>query len=208
MKPNPKKPVPAGFTIVELLITVTIMILLAGMIVGGFAFVRDRQARDTAKVQIALLSRGLDEYRLDMGVYPGASTELGEDAFGGDATSANGENSQVLYRALFYQGWDFVEQDRPNGWPSHAATKIFLSELDPNDGSQGWLDRITGSTPPDNLRIIDPWGNPYRYRVGDHAMNPDFDLWSTGKDGLTVPGASGSPYDPKAPENVDDIRNF
>ncbi|MFU8892621.1 MAG: type II secretion system protein GspG [Luteolibacter sp.] len=204
MKSNPSLRV-GGFTLVELIITISIMVLLAGLIVGGFAFVRDKQARSTAEIQIALLSRGIDEYKLDMGTYPGMG---GTSEFGGDATAANGENSQVLYQALFYQGWDFVDQGRPNGWESHAATQIYLAELDPINNTQGWLNPVTGANPLPNLRIIDPWGNPYRYRVGSNAMNPDFDLWSVGKDGRTQPGSSGSAYDPAHEDNRDDIRNF
>lgn len=195
----------AGFTLIELIITITIMVLLAALMVGAFAFVRDKQARETAKVQIALLSRGIDEYRLDMGVYPGMGAS---DEFGGNATSANGQNSAVLYKALFYDGWDFVNQNRPDDWDRHQATQIYLAELDPSDSSQGWLKKSSASEPAPDQQIIDPWGYPYRYRVGGEAMNPDFDLWSVGKDGRTQPGSSGSPYDRNHEDNIDDIRNF
>lgn len=195
------RPRTAGFSLVELLITITIMVMLAGLIVGGFAFVREKQARETARVQIALLSRGIDEYKLDMGAYPGAGAS---DEFGGDATSEDGDSSEVLYTALFYEGWDFVNQNRPQSWVN-MASDIYLSELDPNNTSQGWLTPVTGTTPPANLKILDPWGNNYRYRVGNNAMNPDFDLWSMGKDGRTQAAA---PYDPNNPANRDDIRNF
>lgn len=199
------RPRAAGFTLVELIITITIMVLLAALVVGGFGFVREKQARDTARLQIALLSRGLDLYKLDMGVYPGTGNS---SDFGGDASSADGNNSEVLYNALFHEGWDFVNQDRPVGWPSDQAMNIYVSELDPGGNNQGWLNRTTTPEPPSDLKIIDPWGNNYRYRVGSNAMNPDFDLWSAGKDGRTEPGSSGGAYDPNNADNRDDIRNF
>jgi len=193
-----------GFTLIELIVTMTIIILLAGLVVGGFGFVRDKQKLETAKVQIALLARGLDEYKLDMGVFPGegSSTE-----FGGDATSVDGENSEVIYQALFFDGWDFLEQGQPTSWENHRATTIYVAELDPTTTNFNWVARETSATPPQNLKIIDPWENQYRYRVGSNATNPGFDLWSAGPDGETSPGSSGSPYDPRDDRNRDDIRN-
>jgi len=199
-----------GFSLVELIITITIMVMLAGLIVGGFAYVREKQARSTAELQIALLSRGIDEYRLDMGAYPGTGNS---NEYGGDATPAAGDNSQVLYQALFFDGWDYVNENRPSDWPNHRASNIYLSELDPKNNNQGWINPITSANPTANLKIIDPWGNNYRYRVGrlpdgsinPNAMNPDFDLWSMGKDGRTQ---AGGVYNPSHEDNRDDIRNF
>jgi len=186
----------AGFTLIELIIVITIIVMLAGLIVGAFGFVRDKQARDQAQLQIALLSRAIDEYELDMQVYPGAS---------GDAASADGDNSEVLYNALFFEGWNYVNQGRPDAWSDDEASEIYLSELDPTSNRQGWLNPTTSSTPSPNLKIIDPWGRHFLYRVGGNAMNPDFDLWSSGKDGRTQ---TNLPYDPDEDGNRDDIRNF
>jgi hypothetical protein len=66
----------------------------------------------------------------------------------------------------------------------------------------------TAATPTATSTIVDPWGKEYRYRKGTAAQNPDFDLWSTGKDvdtntsnpSLTTPATNN--------RNVDDIRNF
>ena len=193
----------AGFTLVELLVTITIMMVLAGLIVGGTAYVRDRQARATANLQIALLERGIDEYRLDMGAYPGTG---GENDFGGNATSVAGLNSQVLYRALFFEGWQALQNNEDT--TGTQASTIYVAELDPTNNRQGWTDPTTANNPPADTVIRDPWGYPYRYRVGNSAMNPDFDLWSSGKDGKTQPGTATSPYNPNHEDNLDDIGNF
>lgn len=196
MRPHPPSR-PAGFTLVELIVTITIMILLAGLVVGGFGFVRDKQAQEKARIQIALLKRGIDEYHLDMGVHPGESR--------GDADTADADNSEVLYQALYYEGWHFLQND--STLDEDATDTIYVAELDPASSAQGWLGNITSATPVANQKIVDPWGNNYRYRIGTNAMNPDFDLWSAGKDGVTAPGGLGSPYDPTADENRDDIRD-
>ena len=67
--------------------------------------------------------------------------------------------------------------------------------------------------------LTDPWGSPYRYRLGSEqalptksasaknlkmgtGQNPDYDFWSFGKDG------DSDLRDPRAPENQDDIGNL
>jgi len=207
----------AGFTLIELIIVITIIVMLAGLIVGAFGFVRDKQARDQAQLQIALLSRAIQEYELDMGAMPGQAVNTNDgftDIYGGiEATGSEGDYSEVLYTALFYEGYEFsTNPDRLDN-RNIKATTIYLSELDPNNNRQGWLNPTTGEDPPEELKILDPWGNNYLYRVGrlangdlnSDAMNPDFDLWSSGKDGRTQ---TPPPYDPDEDGNRDDIRNF
>lgn len=182
-----------GFTLVELIAVITIIILLAGMVVGGISYVRDRQDREKAKVQIALLSKAIEEYKLDMGVYPGAV----------DNTPTEGDVSEQLYMALFFEGYE-ASQSTDASTSTDKATKIYLAELDPTTSKQGWVEKSTTGTPNPELKIVDPWGNPYYYRKGSNAENPDFDLWSAGKDGKT----NSSNPDLTEEDNRDDVRNF
>lgn len=189
----------SGFSLIELMAVVTIIIILAGLVVGGMGFVNERQAKEKAKVQIQLLSKAIEEYKLDMGSYPGTSAAFG----GAAATGQGGDYSQVLYTALFYEGYQYTSQTNPpSNWT--RATKIYLPELDPRNNKQGWVTSTTGTTPTANLKVVDPWGNNYLYRTGTGAQNPDFDLWSKGKDGNT----NTSNPDMKQAANKDDIRNF
>jgi general secretion pathway protein G len=105
-----------GFTLIEMLVVITIIVILAGLSVGGFSFVMVKQANSQADIQISLLSNALEEYRIDNGGYPDS------------ATATNG-----LYLALYY-----------NGANATPAGKIYLSELDPLTNKQGWTEG-TGS---------------------------------------------------------------
>lgn len=198
---TPSRRHPAAFSLIELMAVITIIVILAGIVVGGMGYVSEKQARDKARVQIALLSKAIEEYKLDMGNYPGATA-----AFGGDAaTDINGDFSTVLYNALFYEGWQYTNPDTPPDDWGTRATKIYLPELDPRNSKLGWVDPVTGTPPPPppaSVPIKDPWGNNYRYRKGTNAQNPDFDLWSHGKDGNHNAGNLNHA------ENRDDIRNF
>jgi general secretion pathway protein G len=172
-----------AFTLIELLAVITIILLLAGLVVGGLGFANDKQARSKAAVQIALLEKAIEDYKSDTGSYPGTAN-----------TAIAGNVSEQLYIALFYNGLT-------NG-------RIYLPDLDPRTTKQGWVTASTGTTVPASLKITDPWGNNYRYRIGTNAQNPDFDLWSYGKDGRHATGGSATAFDPKAKDNLDDIRNF
>ncbi len=186
----------AGFSLIELMAVITIIVILAGLVVGGMGFVNQRQAMERAKIQIALLSNAIEEYKSDMGAYPGTL-----DGFGGAiADGEDGDYSEVLYNALFFEGYDYDSQEQPDSW-LNKATKVYLRELDPVSNKQGWTS-IASSAPEEGLKIIDPWGSAYRYRVGKNAQNPDFDLWSMGKDGKSKPDS------PADSTNKDDIRNF
>jgi general secretion pathway protein G len=193
----------AAFTLIELMAVITIIVILAALVVGGLGFVQERQAKEKAKVQMALLSKALDDYKLDMGYYPRT----------GNSTDPTG-NTALLYNALFYEGFQYAQN--PSSATATKASKIYLADLDPTTTKQGWVVTSTGNTPAASLKITDPWGNEYRYRSSQNlagkdngnanTQNPDYDLWSVGKDGVTNGGPSAANI--KDTKNRDDIRNF
>ncbi|NQW99033.1 type II secretion system protein GspG [bacterium] len=200
MKINPRHG-KAAFTLIELMAVITIIVILAGLVVGGLGFVTERQAKEKAKVQIALLSKALEEYKLDMGSYPPT------------ADAATGQGTSSLYQVLFYEGYEYNQNSsRADSTPPALpkATKIYLPDLDPTTSKQGWITPATTVPKTITTGILDPWGKEYRYRTAVNAsgtanantQNPDFDLWSYGKDGLSVPAT------PSNAGNKDDIRNF
>ena len=202
MKTHIRRARPA-FTLVEVLVVMTIIAILAGLVVVGMEFAKQRQASEKAKVQIALLSKGIEEYKADMGFYPGDVAD----------TPVEGKVSKQIYQVLFYEGYDYDKQGNPAAWEKKLntgeivpkATKIYIAELDPRNNKMGWVTKLKlTETPSDKLEITDPWGNGYRYRKGNDAQNPDFDLWSIGKDGKTNATSPAMTID----ENKDDIRNF
>ena len=181
MKTNPRS-ARAAFTLIELMAVIVIIVILADLVVGGMGFVNERQAKEKAKTQIALLEKALEDYKLDNGTYP-------------IATNAEGKAStNILFQRLYWDG----AQSTPPG-------RIYLAELDPATNRQGWTQGTAGTT-----TIVDPWGQEYRYRSGvradgstnPSAQNPDFDLWSVGKDSKH----NNSTLNHK--DNRDDIRNF
>jgi len=117
----------AGFTLLELLVVLAILVLLASIATPQVLKYLGRAKTDTAKIQIENLSAALDYYRLDLGSYP--SNEQGLEALVKDVSQAPGWNGPYVKK----------------------------KEM-----------------------LIDPWGNPYRYRFpGEHGS---FDVYSLGAD--------------------------
>ncbi len=183
MKQSSRFQSPRGFTIAEILIVMTIILILAGLIIGSFQFVETRKNNNLAEIQINLLGKAIEDYKLDNGDYPG------EESAGG--STGTGESNR-LFRDLYYDGL----QD------STGSIPIYLSELDPKNDSQNWIDGPGNSSSTSASAIItDPWGAEYRYRRGNGAMNPDYDLWSIGPDGK-------SNGDGDSDDDKDDISNY
>jgi prepilin-type N-terminal cleavage/methylation domain-containing protein len=167
----------AGFSLMELVVVVAIIVVLAGLTMGAFNFVNQSNARKKAEVQIKLMEDALEKYKADNRSYPENSDAIGE------------RGDEVVFKALYWDGF----QDRANGGV------IYLGELDPDNNTKSGQQWIQGKDA--QARIVDPWGHFYRYRTGEQARNPDYDLWSVGRDGKTN-------ADPKHKDSLDDIKNF
>ena len=96
-----------------MLVTITIIVILAGLSLGGFKYVSTKQANAQAEIQIKLLESAIEEYKLDNGVYPPGNT------------------TNDLYTALYYNG----AQEPPIN-----DAKIYLAQLDPDNNKQGWTE--------------------------------------------------------------------
>lgn len=75
-----------GFTLIELLIVIMIIVILSAISMGGYGYVTRKQADSKATIQIGLLSKALEEYKLDNGEYPPSG------------------NTNSIFRLLYWNG--------------------------------------------------------------------------------------------------------
>jgi len=161
-----------AFTLVELLVVITIIIVLVGLILATVGYVQKKGATSRAATEIAALSAALESYKADNGIYPRdtTTTDTLDARVSGDPTSTSYQQASLyLYTQL-----SGTNADRTpiTGARSYFAFKP--NQLSPSDQMQ----------PVQFIR--DPFGNSYGYSTVQAATgnsingyNPTFDLWST-----------------------------
>lgn len=160
-----------AFTIIELLVVMTILLILAGLILATSGYVQEKSKRTRAETEIAALSVALENYKADNGAYP--------------TDTANGITATLDARIMF----------NPTA-PQYAAATLFLYRELSGDpvGNRIPTGKVYFSFKPNLLlpkdqtqavsAIVDPFGYSYGYSTANRAdsskgYNPTYDLWST-----------------------------
>ncbi|MEG0427622.1 MAG: prepilin-type N-terminal cleavage/methylation domain-containing protein [Akkermansia sp.] len=181
-----------GFTLVEILAVMIIIVILMTFVIGAFSWVETSRREKAASLFVERISTGLQSYKADNGEFP--------DGDGGF------DSSNAVYQVLFgdFNDDGIVDKDKKG-----TRNTIYVEELNPEQqkGSEALVSKVKGK-----FCLLDPWGEPYRYRIGfeqintdgklGKGQNPDFDFWSLGKD------SKGNLTNSKEKENSDNIGNF
>ena len=166
-----------AFTLIELIVVVTVITILAGLVLSTVGYARKKGARARAETEIAAMSAACESYKADNGVYPRDNPTPGYT----DALDAqqNGDPTQSVYQNaslyLFTQLSGLNQNQTPiTGARSYFSFKPQMLSIDTNGN-------VTA--------IKDPVGNSYGYSTANQSdatkgYNPTFDLWSTA--GLTT----------------------
>src|SRR5207244_3159644 len=68
-----------AFTIIELLVVITIIIILGSLILSTVGYVQKKGARSRAEAEIAAMSAALESYKADNGIYPTTANTTSTD---------------------------------------------------------------------------------------------------------------------------------
>jgi type II secretory pathway pseudopilin PulG len=174
-----------AFTLLEILVVITIIVILAGLILATTGYVQNKGARARAETEIAAMSAALESYKADNGIYP-------RDNPGNKFTDTL--DARINFAP--------APSPSPNAYTS-ASFYLYsqLSGLDQNQqpvaGMKSYftfrpqmLGNPTGNTTV--IYIRDPFGNSYGYSTANQrstsaGYNPTFDLWSTGSTASPTP---------------------
>ncbi len=177
----------SAFTIVELLVVLTIILVLAGLILATSGYVHNKGARSRAEAEIAALSAALENYKADNGIYPRDTTSTTTDTLAAltdrnyssknppDPIPSSYSPSDASYTAASFYLYAQLSGNT-NGDRSTYSQKSYF-QFKPNMLSPpGGTGTVTA--------IRDPFGNSYAYSTAQQAdsakgFNPTFDLWST-----------------------------
>jgi general secretion pathway protein G len=144
----------SGFTLIELIVTVTIIVILAGLVLSTVGYVQKKAARSRAETEIAAISAALESYRADNGSYPPNVVATGAHA---------------LYQGLSGDGNDAIGGTTASTGTPGSSGRSYMT-LKPNMLSPNPPDRTT--------RVIDPFHNDYNYLAPGINNASMFDLWS------------------------------
>jgi len=180
----------AAFTILELLIVITIIIALAGLILATVGYVQKKGARSRAEAEITAISAACESYKADNGIYPRgpvAVMTIGSTTIPANVTDtldakASGSPTSTTTPTYSQTSLYLYTQLSGDSTGSRSATGKSYMQFNPNMLlPRGGAGTVTA--------ISDPFGNSYGYSTANQASssagyNPTFDLWSTA--GLTT----------------------
>ncbi len=159
-----------GFSMVELMVVIGVIVILAGLLIGSLPGIQARVNRNKVEAFLGELEAGLSKYQIDHGIYP-----LNEPA-GGNRDTAGVEGAKVLYKHL---SGDFNTDGRVDD-----KERIYVPRLDyesNRESKEARSSNIGGS-----FMLIDSFGDPVRYLAQPpnlqgrqrETRNPTYDLWS------------------------------
>lgn len=182
-----------GFTLIEVLIVISIIAILASLVISGLGMAQKRADMTLASTEVTMLLDALANYRFDEGAYPGF----------GLPSDPERNDFPLLFDAL-------MDAPRPRGKGGRSAPyldRIAWEKIVVENESGGGYRQATRKERYDSsIRryIADSWGQPYIYRcnVGlprqDYMIDPDgVDVYSIGPDGVndTILGHEGEQND-------------
>jgi len=173
-----------AFTIIELLVVITIIIILAGLILSTVGYVQKKGARARAETEIASMSAAIESYKADNAIYPRGNADLSNttptDTDNLNAQTAGDPSTSAYQLASLYLYKQLSGDTSANLQPPAGAKSYFAFKPQMLGGTRDANGNLTSVS-----YIRDPFGNSYGYstanQLGDptKGYNPTFDLWST-----------------------------
>lgn len=181
----------AGFTLTELLVVITIIVLLFALTVGGFTYAQRSASRSRTQIALTSIVSGLNNYNTDFGGYPepespAATIEIAQKTY-------RVGSAQMLYQALSGDGVDQIR-----GANTEAAEARSDGDIDEKEGANVKLKDMPKEIWAEMTGVyfmVDGFGKPFQYTRGvpvdptgvtqtpnAETVNPTFDLWSYGED--------------------------
>lgn len=155
-----------AFTLIEVLVVISIIAILAGMTLGVGGPMMEKAKRSRTQGEIAAIESALERYKIDNGSYPIAEQYPNLETDGNPQETTYIVTGEALFQAL-------------GGRKNHkekAENQVYL------EVKQSQVDKESRTSSSSNTYLVDPWGFAYGYCVNenDQGMNQGlFDLWST-----------------------------
>jgi len=172
----------AAFTLIEMLVVISIILVLAGALVGVSRALSDKANRDRTQTLIDRIETALTEYRLEFGHWP--LDALGNSAIPSAAAATpallQAANGTVAAWLVPYGQFDLtVGMGRAGEIVQVAPGQYYVVDIwyDPEEAAHDLDDPVYDGRPADGA---------YQFiNVATDGFNaPELDIWSNGPDGL------------------------
>lgn len=171
---------PPGFTLIELMITMVILVILAGLVVGIFSYVNITSGKTRAAAEIAMLSGAIKKYEGDNGVIP-----RNNDTDGLMPVSDFDPRAAVYEKANFHLYQELcggskpylVEFDRKRLLKTNAAGEVKYFQ-DPFGYPYGYSTAAAKAEEAFREKVKTEGQQASRGASGGYNV-PTYDLWST-----------------------------
>jgi len=185
-----------GFTLLELLIVITIIGVLAALTLGAFRFAQESAARNRTISAHATIRVGLEQYKEKWGEYPEPAAPGEQESFTGHTLNVGA--AHMLYQALTGDGNSAIRlQTTPVGGLGESDGEVKPEEKENALGSTQLPKSMlsppnapVGSVMP--RLLVDGWNRPFQYikaapvdpanpaAIAKTTINTTYDLWSFG----------------------------
>jgi prepilin-type N-terminal cleavage/methylation domain-containing protein len=190
-----------AFTLVEMLIVITIIAILAALTMGGYTYAMRSSKRRVTTGTFEAIKLALDRYNTEFGEYP-ETAGSGTTAQFPPGLNYDISGAACLYQALTGDGFDQIKGVANSSGSSSAAAA--------SDGKIEGAAELKNSMLPDapqtiwtkknaNYIIIDGFGHPFQYVKASvttatgagggstpTTINSTYDLWSYSEDELNT----------------------
>ena len=208
----------SGFTLVEMMIVITIIVVLAALTLGGYNYAMRGSKRRTTEATMTAITSSLERYLEKFGEYPEpAKQDEFTQTMPGKMYNVGG--ARCLYQAMRGDGYDAIKGAGNSAGGGPAASDGNFDELEVQnvmfkDMPPTMWRKLNGS-----YFMVDAFQNPFQYVKAEAAtsaagtggtgatgkdskaatINSTYDLWSYGED---VSNTSARSYDTIEKPNI------
>ncbi|MGI8979174.1 MAG: type II secretion system major pseudopilin GspG [Pirellulaceae bacterium] len=131
---------PRGFTLMEILLVLAILVVLGSLVTVGYVTVQRNAMMDAARTQIKMLDDAVDQYRLSVGKYPSGDQGLQSLRVQPPDAAANKWRGPYLEADIPVDPWgnDYIYEEVQD---QYGEPSFQITSLGP-DGTNGTADDI------------------------------------------------------------------
>lgn len=190
MKSHPfQRSARSGFTVIELLVVITIIAMLFALTVGGYTYAQRSAARNRTTVAMNAIKSGLERYFNEFGEYP--TPQNPEDSVAVASRTYRVGGAAMLYQALSGDGYDAIQMATTPANAGEAMSNGSLEEQESKNVMLTDMPKEIWVNKDGRYYMVDGFGNPFQYQKAVAATaggspntvnSSTYDLWSYGED--------------------------